>query len=645
MRVALLLAPLSTGCLIENGLHGLVPGPPGRPDETPGTSPDIDTDSIPLPDDPDSAAPPPACTDQYFPGRPLTSLAECQAEGPPVGTFTPEVLWERAAFSTVAGSASCMMQPLACPLTDDDGDGDVDGEDVADVVLVTYAPGMLRALSGADGSELWATEAGGRVQITGGAACGDLDGDGAVEVLVATSTGVDAVSREGDLLWSSAGCAGHMDGTSDAPGIADMDGDGLAEVVIGNCILDHAGNVVGLGEHGWGSSTNVGSAGFAVDIDQDGALEVVAGNALYARDGSALWYNGERDGYPAVGDFDGDPYGEIVVTGDAGMRVQDHDGTVLCEAAIPSATGAYGGPPTIADFDGDGRAEIGVAANSTYTVFEGDCTVSWQVTGTTDPSSGNTGSSVFDFEGDGVAEVVYADERWVWVFDGRDGSVKMQDETHSNNTWLEYPTVADLDGDGSADIAACNTAGSWGRKTGVTVFQDADRSWRPGRRIWNQHAYSITNVEDDGRIPARQETNWASYNSFRSGDLTPVDGWSAPDLVVELRDVCSVECAAGDITVWYSLGNQGWTDVRQDITLEFWAETVEGPRRIARHTWAATVEAGAMTESTALEIHGVPTPILDLWVAVDGGDDPTAGVVNECFEDNNIARWGAPVCP
>ena len=28
----------------------------------------------------------------------------------------------------------------------------------------------------------------------------------------------------------------------------------------------------------------------------------------------------------------------------------------------------------------------------------------------------------------------------------------------------------------------------------VTVYGDTDKSWPPGRKVWNQHAYSITNV-------------------------------------------------------------------------------------------------------------------------------------------------------
>jgi hypothetical protein len=587
----------------------------------------------------------PSCEDQYFPASNVAQLDECFTESETVGTFTPQVLWDKETFTFNGSSVSCMMQPIVCPLTDDDGDGDKDENDVADVVIITYSPGVLRALSGTDGHELWGTSGNGSIQITGGAACGDLDGDGSVEVIAATSSGVDVFDSDGNEEWSSSACSGHLDGTSDAPGIADMDHDGDPEVIIGNCILDKDGNKLGAGSYGYGTSSNVGSAGFAVDINQDGELEAVAGNAIYDIDGNALWHNGESDGYPAVGNFDADNFGEIAVTGDAQLRIIDDDGTVLCRASIPAASSSYGGPPTVADFDGDGQAEIGVAANSTYTVFETDCSVLWQYTGTTDPSSGNTASSVFDFEGDGVADVVYADEHWVWVFDGRDGTVKMQDATHSNNTWLEYPSIADINGDGSADIAVCNTPGSWGSMNGVTVFEDADASWRPGRRIWNQHGYSITNINDDGSIPQYQDTNWLSYNNFRSGDLTPGEGYSGPDLYVKIDDVCADECGEGNVTVWFSVGNQGYNDVTDDVQIEIWGETATGTQILSTYTWTSDILQGTESASESIELTGVPTPLYDLSVTIDGGDSSSLDQISECHEDNNVTEWGAFICP
>jgi hypothetical protein len=639
----LTLLALSIGCVIDSNLNQK------EEDQIIDTGeelPDFDTDTEDTDtEDTDTDVPdPPVCGDQYWAAKSIAQLEECYSEPTEVGTFTPEVMWTRQTFTNSSGSVSCMMQPIVCSLTDDDGDGDMDEDDTPDVVIITYSPGVLRALNGDDGTELWGTSGGGSIQITGGAACGDIDNDGTQEVIAATSSGVQVFDNEGTSMWSVSSCSGAMDGTSDAPGIFDLDGDGNPEIIIGSCVIDNTGDVVGKGTSGYGSSSNVGSAGIAADVDLDGDLEVIGGNAIYEMDGTTIWSNGERDGYPAVGNFDADDFPEFVITGDATLRVQDDDGTVLCRTTIPMASSSYGGPPTVADFDGDGAAEIGVAANSTYTVFESDCSVLWQYTGTTDPSSGNTGSAVFDFEGDGVADVVYADERWVWVFDGRDGTVKMQDTSHSNNTWLEYPTIADINADDSADIAVCNTPGSWGSQNGVTVFQDAGRSWRKGRRIWNQHGYSITNVEDDGSIPTYPDPNWLTYNNFRSGDLTPGQGYAGPDLFVNIQDVCIDECDRGNLTVWITVGNQGYTDVVDPVGIEIYGKTDGDDVLLGYVNWTAAVAQATESESYAVELTGVPTPLYDIYVAIDGGEYTRLGIIDECYEDNNVTLWGAYTC-
>ena len=38
--------------------------------------------------------------------------------------------------------------------------------------------------------------------------------------------------------------------------------------------------------------------------------------------------------------------------------------------------------------------------------------------------------------------------------------------------------------------------------SGVRVIEDAANSWMGTRVVWNQHAYSITNINDDLTVPA-----------------------------------------------------------------------------------------------------------------------------------------------
>jgi hypothetical protein len=53
--------------------------------------------------------------------------------------------------------------------------------------------------------------------------------------------------------------------------------------------------------------------------------------------------------------------------------------------------------------------------------------------------------------------------------------------------------LADIDNDGQVEILLTSNNLN-GPSTGITVIGDLDKSWRPGRKIWNQFAYNITNI-------------------------------------------------------------------------------------------------------------------------------------------------------
>jgi hypothetical protein len=559
------------------------------------------------------------------------------------GTFDPVVKWEVSTFAD-GGANNVMMMPIVTSLTDDNGDGDIDENDVPDIVFIAYGGyswvGTVRAISGDDGHELWAWT-NPSVQITGGVAAGDVDGDGKVEVAVMLLDGIALLEHNGNEKWENHGMAGDIYGTSDVPAISDMDHDGSPEIIAGRSILDADGNVRGRGSFGMGGVewNNVGTCSFAVDVDGDGEEEVVTGNALYDIDGGTVWKNNLADGYPAVADFDFDGKAEIVVSGQGELRLLDTDGTLLWRTPIPGADSAYyGGPPTIADFDGDGEPEIGVAAGSRYSVIEGDGSILWQNT-TDDSSSGNTGSAVFDFEGDGVAEVVYADQTRLWVFSGVDGAVKLESSHHSNGTWLEYPVIADVDADGHADIVVPQEY-QYGGFTGIAVFTDRNNSWMPGRRTWNQHAYHITNVEEDGTIPQNAALNWLSFNNFRSGDVTAGSGTDAPDLALTNGGICEAECDDDRLLIYVHPGNEGLSDVFAGAaaTISVYAELADGTDQLVEERAVGELPAGEYLESENFTLSGLD------WANVEAIRADIWSQEPECDPTNNSERWEGPFC-
>ncbi len=421
--------------------------------------------------------------------------AACKTE-PKIGTFTPVLEWNKQVWVDAPAYNQVMMTPIVATITDDDADG-VFGSagDLPAVLIVAYtgqayqANGVLRAISGDGAKELLAV-ADQNIAACSGIAVGDLDADGKPEIVVVQAGGsVAALGHDGALKWASAAYPGDIAYSfMAAPAIADLDADGKPEVIIGRVILNNDGTLRGKGMYGTGAPT-YGSTSFAADLEGDGVQEVIVGNAVYHADGSHLWSIPDPDGYPAVADFDKDGGPEIVVVTAGGVRLQTAGGGVLWNVVNPAQVG---GPPTIADYDGDGLPEVGVAGKAGYVVFDGDGSVLWQQP-TQDASSAVTGSAVYDFEGDGIADVVYADEINLYVYSGTDGAVKLLYDGHNSGTLIEYPIVVDVDNDGQVEIVVAHN-NLIQTNYGVSVIGDLDKSWRPGRKIWNQHAYNITNV-------------------------------------------------------------------------------------------------------------------------------------------------------
>jgi hypothetical protein len=541
-----------------------------------------------------------------------------------IGGFTPVIEW----VDTTPGAS--YATPAVGSLTDDDGDGDVDEEDLPDVVVVGTS-GLVTAVHGDGSGPIWSYNIASAEPSA--AAIGDLDNDGRPEVVVTGSNGFFAFRGDtGALMWTNPYTALGGTGICGGVGIYDLDGDGQVEVVQGATILNGIdGTTRGEGSFGRGSGYPGGTyAGFGVaaDIDQDGDLEVVVGNALYDSYGNTIWHNGQPDGFVAIANFDSDPFGEIVVSWAGNLRLQDDDGTVLWSG---NYTGGRIGPPTVADFDGDGQPEIGVAGNGVYIMVEANGALVWS-NAVNDYSSGFTGSSVFDFEGDGAAEVVYADENDVWVFDGATGAVKLQETQHASATCSEYPVVADVDLDGHAEIIYTSDPYS-GSESGVRAIGDAANSWMPARPVWNQHAYAITNVNNDSTIPSSPDTNWLSYNNFRSGDLAAASGGAMSDAVPELVEICTDQCEDGLLRVVFRIGNGGVQALPSGVSASLYARIETGWQLLQTRATAVEILPARTTPGWVFDVDPADVPLGVLRFVVD--DDGTEGWVSECHEDNN----------
>ncbi len=435
--------------------------------------------------------------------------------------FNPILEWSWTSSAVNPTALNVMMTPSVI---------DLNGDGIPDVVFASTAStggglvevGFLRALNGNNGSEIFTVNAP-MVNTASSIATGDIDLDGRPEIIACGTGGntLIAFEHDGTFKWQSAPLESIHWG---APSIADLDQNGVPEIVVGRQALNSNGVVLwtGTGTNGGGT---VGPLSLVSDIDLDGSPEVVAGRTVYSSTGAIEHQNpGIPDGTNAVANFDADPEAEVVlVAGGQVWLLEPTMAVIWGPVAIPGA--GNGGPPTIADYDGDGQPEIGVAGASRYTVFETNGTVKWAAI-VQDGSSNRTGSSVFDFEGDGAAEVVYGDELRLWVFRGTDGAVLFQ-TPKSSCTWHEYPLVADVDGDGDAEILGVgNNNCGYGPQRGIYVWGDPDEEWVLTRPMWNQHTYHITNVNVDGSIPVIEQNNWQvpGFNNFRLNEFGQFEG-------------------------------------------------------------------------------------------------------------------------
>jgi MYXO-CTERM domain-containing protein len=611
----------------------------------------------------------------------------CTVAPVPAAFMSPalELHW-RGAGQPFPALEQVIVSPVVIDVVEDGPD-----EVIPEIVFVSYQtfqePGVLRVVSGrppyetlltlaGDGGDpvIDATAAVPSLRFDAHPAAGNLDGDGDVELVALLELGgAVAWNADGTELWRTSAAdlprAAVIENASIS--IADLDQDGSAEIVVGNVVLDGlTGEARWAGTGGRGENQQ-GPLSCVADVEPGSpGLEVIAGRTVYSATGEILWDTTlGGDGFCAIADVtdatgaparDGLP--EVVRVASDVLYVHDGaSGALRWMRALPGCMGTAGagGAPTVADFDGDGRMEIGVAGAFCYTVLDLDCTamgvpagclgngILWRVA-TEDDSSNVTSSTVFDFNGDGTAEVIYNDEQYFRVYDGPTGT-ELYEQPNPSRTRTEQPIVADVDNDGNAEIVfSANQEAAFAgdaiagaeRIPGLEIWSSADDAWVGARIVWNQHAYHIDNVEENGAIPRVEPPSWATHNTYRL-NASRDDALSAPDLVAASESPFDeARCGEGVLIVCAEVRNEGDLRVGPGLEVTFYdGDPDAGGTVIDTAATTRTIEADGAPERVCIEWAPAPSAATEVWAAVD-----SMGGARECIEDNNVASLGAGSC-
>lgn len=366
-------------------------------------------------------------------------------------------------------------------------------------------------------------------------------------------------------------------------------------------------------------------------------------------------------GPPTVGDFDNDGLPEIAAAGGTAFLVYDLD----CGGAVAGCGGDFirwtqpsqdsssrRTGSSIFDFEGDGQAEVVYGDECFVRVYEGD-------SGEVLYSSARTSCTwyenpiVADPDLDENTEILVGSNTNCSVtcpeIDPIHRGLRCEDDSgcglgSCDQGFCRCTTDAECLEGHSCQPPLPGTAGSGNTCravhppdiaiTGVRVLRDRLDRWASSRPMWNQHAYSVTNIEDDLTVPPAgawpQNFTDPELNNYRQNRQGPSSAEELPDITGKLDETACTFMGA-DIVLEGTVCNRGLKPVAAALPAAFYqGEDNTGPVLCVAYT-AEPVPVGECREVSCLvgdEINGVITMVVN--------DDGMGGALTvECNTENN----------
>jgi hypothetical protein len=535
-------------------------------------------------------------------------------------------------------------------------------------------------------------------------AVGDVDGDGKAE-LVANKVfrwsgtawaeaypGLGVTSKEQAPAFfafadfgtrSGAGQfdATKLDGRAEVVGVGPLGGNETTGVVKiytleGEKVLDVNFPAHANGDCKSGQATGErGGPPTIGDFDGDGMPELASAGAFAYRvfdlgcDGGCkdpankvLWESPTQDCSSAmtgstIFDFEGDGKAEAVYADECFTRVYDGE-TGAVKFSAPRSSATWWEQPVVADPDNSDRSKIIFGGSSLFFVFSncGNAAAARNC----ESAGRNTGGCVDPLwagvtceKNDECASNSCVEGFCRCTTDAECGNPFMPMDSMPNEVLVGLACHAPLPGTpGTGNV--CRS--EFGNVTtfpvadehfaGVFVYRDKLDRWASSRNLWNQHAYSITNINDDGSVPKtsewKQNFKEAGLNNYRqnrqgatSQELADITG------ALDATTACTQD-AAGNVIFTGRICNRGLRGIGSNMPAAFYLGEDRSVPLCQTETPGPVPKGGCQNIQCTIAKAEVPTNSIITMIVNDVGGGNR--LVDECDYDNNVADVQVEKC-